>query len=182
MPSSAGLVVIFETHASSVDNELGFASGWFDVELSEAGRQQAQMLGERRRGDDLAAIFTSDLQRAWHTAEIAFGERGLPIFADPRLRECDYGTLSRQPTIEIEPLRAAYLTEPFPDGESYEQVVARVRSWLDEIVRPYAGRTILVIGHRATFFALEHLIAGVPLLEAIEAPWRWEPGWTYRIT
>lgn len=181
MARPADLILIFETHATSLDNELGLASGWYDVDISEAGQQQAKLLGERRRRDDLAAIFTSDLRRAWRTAEIAFGERGLPIVVDPRLRECDYGSLSRQSAAEIEALRAPHLTDPFPDGESYEQVVSRVASWLDETAPAHGGRTVLVIGHRATFYALEHLVAGVPLRDAIAAEWRWEPGWTYRV-
>ena len=56
--------LIFETHATSVDNEAGLASGWFDVALSQTGEQQAALLGVRRRHDDLAAVFCSDLTRS----------------------------------------------------------------------------------------------------------------------
>jgi broad specificity phosphatase PhoE len=171
--------LIFETHATSLDNEAGLASGWFDVDLSPAGEAQARALGERRRHDDLAAIYCSDLTRAARTAEIAFGDRGLPIVRDGRLRECDYGDLTRQPSIALDP-RESFIDTPFPGGESLRQVVDRVAAWLSDARRAHAdAATILVIGHRAPFYAFEHLLRGVPLRAAVTAPWVWEPGWTY---
>ena len=80
---------------------------------------------------------------------------------------------------EIEAERIRRIAVPFPGGESYQQVVGRVAAWLDEARTNFAGGTVLVIGHRATFFAFEHLLAGVPLADAISAPWQWRPGWTY---
>jgi broad specificity phosphatase PhoE len=170
--------VIFETHATSHDNEAGLASGWCDVDLSPAGESQARALGERRRGDDLAAVYCSDLRRAFRTAEIAFGDRRLPIVQDRRLRECDYGELTRQPGSMLDP-RERWIATPFPGGESLTQVVARVDAWLREAQSAHAGATILVIGHRATFYAFEHLLRGVPLRDAVTAPWAWQPGWLY---
>ena len=172
--------IIFETHATSLDNEAGLASGWFDVDLSPAGEAQARALGERRRHDDLAAIFCSDLTRAVRTAGIAFGDRGLPIVRDARLRECDYGALTRQPAAALEP-RERYVDAPFPGGESLAQVVARVGAWLRDARAAHDGRTILAVGHRAPFYALEHLLRGVPLRDVVNAPWVWQPGWTYDV-
>ena len=86
-----GAILFFETHATSVDNEQGIASGWHDAELSTSGWTQAVELGGRYAHEDLAAVLCSDLQRSYRTGEIAFGERGLPLLRDARLRECDYG-------------------------------------------------------------------------------------------
>jgi broad specificity phosphatase PhoE len=174
--------MLFETHATSIDNEAGLASGYFDVALSSVGEEQARALGVRRQHDDLAVVFCSDLQRAFRTADIAFDGRRLRVIRDPRLRECDYGRLSRRRVEEIEVERAAHITTPFPDGESYEQVVGRVAAWLDDVVRDYAQKTVLVVGHRATFYALEHLINAVPLRDAVLSPWQWQPGWLYLLT
>ena len=174
------LVVLFETHATSVDNEAGLASGWFDAPLSATGETQAPALGERRRGDDLAAVFCSDLVRAVRTAELAFAARGIPIVCDRRLRECHYGARTRDQAAAIEAERGAYVEKPFPDGESYRDVVARVRSWLAEALSAFAGKTVLVIGHRATFYAFEHLLRHVPLDQAVTSAWQWQPGWRYR--
>jgi broad specificity phosphatase PhoE len=180
MARDADLVVMFESHATSLDNEAGLASGWFDVALSATGEEQARLLGARHRDDDLAAVFCSDLMRAFRTAEIAFGDRALPIVRDARLRECDYGAFTRHPTLEIEERRVLHVSTPFPNGESYEQVVGRVTAWLTEATTTFAGRTVLVIGHRGTFYALEHLIRHISLDEAITSAWHWQPGWTYR--
>ena len=60
------------------------------------------------------------------------------------------------------------------------QVTARVAEWLDE-VRTHKLSLILVIGHRATHIAIEHLILGIPLAQAIAQPFVWQPGWTYDI-
>lgn len=171
--------LVFETHATSLDNEAGLASGWFDVALSSTGEAQARALGARRRDDLLAVVFCSDLSRSFRTAEIAFGDRSMTIIRDARLRECDYGDLTRQPTSAIEARRLRHLVEPFPNGESYQQVVERVGGWLAESTRYFDAGTVLVIGHRATHYALEHLLNGVTLHDAVTSPWTWRPGWTY---
>jgi broad specificity phosphatase PhoE len=182
MAADAGLSVVFETHATSLDNEAGVASGWFDVALSETGHEQARQLGTRHRTDDLAVVFCSDLTRARRTAEIAFGDRDVPIVSDPRLRECDYGAFTRRAALDIEGRRVMHIATPFPDGESYEHVVERVSDWLTDVTTRFDGATVLVIGHRATFYALEHLIKHIPLREAVTSNWQWQPGWTYRVS
>jgi 2,3-bisphosphoglycerate-dependent phosphoglycerate mutase len=181
MPRDPSPRLVFESHAASLDNETGLASGWFDVALSPTGEEQARMLGARRRDDHLAVVFCSDLSRSFRTAEIAFGDRSLPIIRDARLRECDYGDLTRRAMSEIEQRRLLHLVDPFPNGESYQQVVDRVSVWLSEAMRYIDAGTILMIGHRASFYALEHLLNRVTLHEAVTSPWIWQPGWTYNL-
>lgn len=173
--------IIFETHATSRDNEAGLASGWFDVDLSEAGVRQAIELGERRRGSRLAAVHCSDLRRARRTAELAFAGVPVPILTDPRLRECDYGAFTCAASSVVERMRLERIRDPFPGGESYEKATRRVNTWLDEMRGAAGADPILVIGHRATWYALEHLLTGRPLEEVIAAPWQWRPGWTYAL-
>jgi broad specificity phosphatase PhoE len=174
------VTLIFETHATSLDNEAGLASGWFDVGLSPAGERQAAELGTRYGAGALAAVYPSDSIRSRRTAEIAFGGR-LAAVADSRLRECHYGTMTRQPTAAVDAERLARIDVAFPGGESYTDVVARVQAWLDEAGARHPDGTALVIGHRATWYALEHLLNGRPLAEVIAAPWRWQPGWPYGV-
>src|SRR5665213_3022632 len=94
--------IVFEPHATTEDNETKRASGWNDIKLSELGIQQAKELGERRKLDDFAAVFCSDLERAYQTAIIAFGNDTLKIFKDWRLRECNYGDFTLKPSSFIE--------------------------------------------------------------------------------
>src|SRR5258708_36854624 len=89
--------IVFETHSTSEDNERGIATGWLPGRLSPLGREQAAELGRRRHADGIAAVFCSDLARAAETASIAFAGSGIPILADWRLRECDYGELNGSP-------------------------------------------------------------------------------------
>ena len=118
--------VLFETHVTSIANEAGVTSGSFDVALSSLGEEQGRAFGVRRQHDDLGVVVCSDLQRAFRTADIAFDGRGLRVIRGPRLRECDYGWPTRRPVHEVEAERRDHITPPFPDGESYEQLVRRV--------------------------------------------------------
>jgi broad specificity phosphatase PhoE len=172
--------IVFETHSTSVDNEAGLASGHFDVDLSPRGEREAEALGIRRRSDGIEVVYASDLRRSWRTAAIALGATGITIAQDPRLRECDYGRLTRHPVEEIETLRGRAVLEPFPGGESYTQSTARVALWLDDLQSQHLRR-VLVIGHRATLYALEHLLFGVPLEKAVATPLHWQPGWEYEV-
>lgn len=173
--------IIFVTHGTSLDNERRLASGHADTPLSPLGRRQAATLGVRYRNTCLAAIVCSDLQRSYCTAEIAFAHRNISIIKDPRLRECDYGEFTGHSTDLVERERPHRVTVPFPGGESYAQAAARVRSLLEELAGRYADRRIMLVGHRATQYALEHWLNGIPLEVAVVASFVWQPGWTYRL-
>jgi broad specificity phosphatase PhoE len=173
--------IIFETHSWSTDNDCGIATGWLPGALSEQGEALARELGQRRRDTGLAAVFCSDLRRAVQTAEIAFAGSGLPILLDWRLRECDYGTLNGAPAATVHGDRHARLTEPFPGGESWQQAIDRVHGFLLDLPSRWAGERVLVIGHVATRWALDHFVDGVPLSELAAAEFRWQEGWRYQL-
>jgi broad specificity phosphatase PhoE len=172
--------LVYETHSLTLDNERGFATGWLPGELSPRGREGARELGERRRDDGIAAVFTSDLRRAVETVEIAFEGSVMPIHQDARLRECDYGELNGAPVAEVEAIRAYCIERPFPGGESYTDVVSRTRVFLDDLLPEHDGERILVVAHAANRFAFDHLLAGEPLARLVEQPFDWRPGWEYR--
>ncbi len=175
------VAVVFETHSISVDNELGIATGWNQGALSETGRELARELGDRRRDDGIAVVFTSDLRRAVETAEIAFAGASLPVVRDPRLRECNYGTQNGMPRAQLEAERRLRLDEPYPGGESWRQAVERVGGFLHDLPRSHDGERVLVIGHIATRWALEHVAAGVALDTLVETPFVWREGWEYTL-
>ena len=103
------------------------------------------------------AVYCSDLGRAVETAQIAFGGRGLPIFHDWRLRECNYGMLNGTAVARLEVERTKHVLDPYSGGESYVDVVARARSFLQDLPPRYPDKRIVVIGHSATKWALDHL-------------------------
>ena len=174
------VTIIFETHSTSLDNEKQLSSGWNDIKLSSLGEKQAQDLGKRRKNEAFEAIFCSDLQRSYKTAEIAFG-RKFPIIKDKRLRECDYGDLTQHPSDEVESLKISHISQPFPNGESYEQTSQRMKDFLLDLAKNYQGKKVMIIGHSATQYGLEHLIKGISLEEVIEASWKWQRGWEYKL-
>jgi alpha-ribazole phosphatase/probable phosphoglycerate mutase len=171
--------IVFETHSLTVDNERGVATGWLGGALSADGRALAEELGERRRVDAIDAVFSSDLARAVETAEIAFGATDIPVFLDWRLRETDYGELNGAPADAIAAQRGERVDVPFPGGESYRDATGRVASFLDDVRGGRVGRRILLIGHTATRWALEHLLQGRPLEQVVVAPFDWREGWEY---
>src|SRR6266550_8603010 len=124
--------LVYETHSISVDNERGIATGWLPGELSAEGRRLARELGQRRRDDGIACVFTSDLRRAVETAEIAFEGSGIEIRQDARLRECNYGELNGARVTVLEP-RLRFVDEPYPGGESYRDCVAKMGLFLDDV-------------------------------------------------
>jgi len=169
--------VVYETHSTSEHNEAGIATGWLGGALSAAGRAQAIELGERRRGDGIELVVASDLWRAVETAAIAFEGSGIPLRVDWRLRECDYGRLTAMPRTVLDEQRVRRVDEPWPGGESWRQAVARVSSFLDEV----RGKRVLLIGHVATRWALDHRVNGRPLEELAAEEFDWQPGWEYEL-
>lgn len=175
------VTIIFESHATTFDNENRLSSGHFDAELSPLGINQAKELGERYKSDHFDAIFCSDLQRSYRTAEIAFGSK-FPVIKDRRLMECDYGDLTGHPSDEVEPEKIKHVTKPFPNGESYEQTNQKVRDFLEELKEKYDGKRVMTIGHRATQYGLDTYIKGLSLEALLAIPFKWQPGWEYTLS
>lgn len=171
--------IIFETHSVSTDNEAGVATGWLPGALSPRGRELARALGKRRT-EAIAAVFVSDLARAVQTAELAFGDRGIPIRLDARLRECDYGERNGMPVAELAAERSQHIDQPWPGGQSYWQVMAQVSDFLQDLSAGWDGRRVVVIGHSATKWALDCLLDGATLEELVDAPFGWQEGWHYQ--
>jgi broad specificity phosphatase PhoE len=172
-------VLVFETHATSTDNEAGIATGWLDGRLSEAGKRQAAELRERRRNDGIARVFVSDLGRAVETARIAFEDSSVPVTLDARLRECNYGDWNGMPVARLDRERARRVTEPFPRGQSYMDVAEQMRGFLADLPAGGGDRRFLAIGHSATRWALDHLIWDRGLEDLAAEPFGWQEGWVY---
>jgi broad specificity phosphatase PhoE len=173
--------IVYETHATTTDNEAGFATGWLAGTLSVAGRDQARDLGMRRRDDGISVVLVSDLARTVETAAIAFDRSDIPVVEDVRLRECDYGDWNGQPVARLQAEKAHRIDAPFPGGQSYRDVVAQTGDLLLDLAATCDGQRVLVIAHTANRYALDFLLLGRPLLDSVTAPFDWQPGWTYRL-
>jgi broad specificity phosphatase PhoE len=171
--------VYFAAHATTKDNEAKVASGWSDTGLSDLGNRQAKELGETFKDIKLDLVCCSDLRRAVDTVKIAF-ENKYPVVTDKRLRELNYGDCNGTPSAIVEPMKITHIEEPFPNGESYEQAVARVQGFYGELKEKYSDKAVLVVGHRATQYGLD-VLAGKTLQELLDNPFKWKPYWEYEI-
>jgi len=171
--------LVFETHSTTEDNERGRATGWLPGRLSEQGRVQARQLGQRRSDDRIAAVFSSDLARAAETASLAFAGSAIPVLYDWRLRECDYGQRNGMPAAKLHAGRSKHLDVPYPGGESWRQAVARVGRFLGDLPLRWEGQRVLLIGHVATRWGLDHFIGEAALEDLAEQDFAWREGWEY---
>jgi len=170
-------------HGTTTDNEANLSSGWKDVELSELGVQQSIALKDQTKDTKFDVVFTSDLQRAYKSAHLAW-EGLYPIIQDARLRECNYGTLNGASSDIVEPMQEEECIEkPFPEGESYEDVKKRTADCLAFLKQNYDGKHVAVISHKAPQLALDVLLKGKTWKQALAEDWRktksWQPGWNY---
>lgn len=171
----------YETHSISVDNERGIATGWLPGELSLAGRRLAIDLGKRLEEREVQAIFCSDLRRAVETAEIACQRWPVPLILDARLREANYGALNGAPLETVHAERSRRIERPFPDGESYVDVVERTRNFLLSLGSAWEATSICIVAHSANRWALDWLLHGRPVADSVVAPFAWQPGWRYEL-
>lgn len=179
-----GLEITYFVHGTTVDNENHKSSGWNDVELSKLGIQQSKELGRLTEDESFDAVFTSDLIRAIESARLSWGDK-YPTFTDKRLRECNYGDLNGDDSEIVEPMQERSIDTPMPNGESYEDVKARMADFLDFVKEKYHGKHIAVVAHKAPQLALDVLLKGMSWDEAFASDWRktqaWQPGWRYTI-
>jgi broad specificity phosphatase PhoE len=174
--------ITYFVHGTTTDNEKKISSGWYDVELSELGVQQAKDLGEVTSDKKFDVVFCSDLQRAVDSAHLAWGER-YEIIADERLRECNYGDYNAGPSEVVEPLQEQAILTPLPNGESYEMVKERIADFLEDVKKNYDGKHVAIVAHKAPQLALDVLLKNKTWEEAFAEDWRktksWQPGWEY---
>ncbi len=173
------VAIVFETHSWSEDNESGNATGWNHGRLSPKGRVLAAELGERRRDDGIDCVYTSDLRRAVETTQIAFPDDEIPVLADWRLRECNYGSLNGMPAKDLHRRRDDYLTEPYPGEESWMEALERVGWCLQDLLRRHDGGRVLIVGHVATRWGIQSKLEGIPLSELASTDFDWQLGWEY---
>src|SRR3990167_485717 len=176
--------ITYLVHGATLDNERDIASGWANPGLSELGIKQAKQQGDLLVGKHFDIVFCSDLKRAVESADLAFKGK-VEIIQDNRLRECNYGDFNQKPdkTFKHEVLK--YIDTPFPNGESYEDVKARIQNLLKFIKANYNDKHVVLLAHQAPQLALDVLLKGKTWKQAIDEDWRktksWQPGWEYEL-
>jgi probable phosphoglycerate mutase len=129
-------------HGETAWSLTGQHTGRTDLPLTERGERNARALGERLKGLKFAKVFTSPLQRARRTCELA-GFRGA-VEVDRDLLEWNYGDYEGRRTSEIHAERPDWdlFRDGCPGGESPEQVGARADHVVSR-VRAVEGNVLL---------------------------------------
>jgi broad specificity phosphatase PhoE len=146
--------------------------GHADPPLNDAGREQARELADRLAGENIAAVYTSDLRRARETAEILAARFDAEIVALRELREIDVGSWQGLTWPEIEerhPDGAArwhHDGHGWDSGETYVELGERVVAAMREIVARHGGQRVLVVGHGGTVRAMRAFVEGVSVTES----------------
>lgn len=174
-------------HARSVGNEAATAADRAgahtvslpcrdpDVPLSDLGVRQARAMGRLLAGSPALRpelVITSPFRRAWDTAALALQEAGLqvPMQTDERWRDRDLGVLDMytkagiEAAFPIEAQRRAWMGKLYyrpPGGESWSDVMLRVRAALADAARIAEGRRILVVTHEVPVLMVRALIEGL---------------------
>jgi len=142
-------------HGSVVGAETQRFIGHLDVPLSRLGESQISALAARLRHVRFDAIYCSDLTRTQRSAEILAAPHGISPIAEPALREFAMGrwdglTAEQIRSLDPDSFRA-WMADvgrfKFPDGESLQDLEARVLPAFDAIVDRHEGRTVAVVAH-----------------------------------
>lgn len=173
MANESGTLVLVR-HGQSQWNLENRFTGWVDIDLTEAGQEEARKAGESLKVYQFDQAFTSALKRAQETLRIILettGQTDLPVTRDQALNERFYGDLqglNKEETAQkfgaeqVHLWRRSYDVQP-PGGESLKDTAERVLPYYREHIVPLLldGKSVLVVAHgnslRALVMVLENL-------------------------
>lgn len=155
MPDTATTILLVR-HGETEWNRKKIFRGTIDVPLNDAGRAQARMLAEALKSRQIDAAFSSPLQRAVKTTEIALAGRGIDVQIDERLRDFCYGEwcgLAETEVAERWPDELTlWTTQPEKarprGGGTLQEIRDTAFSAMEEIASNYPGRTVALFAHR----------------------------------
>jgi probable phosphoglycerate mutase len=145
--------IVLVRHGETDWNRDNRFQGHADPPLNDTGRQQALALADELRGESFEALYASPLRRADETARILAAALGLEAVSDAALKEVDVGSWSGLTRVEVEaryPAGFARWLEyghGWDDGETYEELGARVIAGLLRIAASHPGESVLAVTH-----------------------------------
>jgi broad specificity phosphatase PhoE len=141
-PESSTGHLFLVRHGENEDNVEGILNGHRDRPLTERGREQARIVGEKLKGEDIQVAYSSPLSRALETAEIIAGIIGIAeVTTHPDLIERDFGVMTGRPIASILDLPAEEVLRT--DGVNYFLIAEGSEDFPTLIMR--AGKILTVI-------------------------------------
>jgi len=161
-----GILVLIR-HGESQWNAKHLWTGWTDIGLSEKGKEEAHLAGQKLSDIHFDCAFTSKLSRASTTLQIileTLSIKNLPVTQDAALNERNYGIFTGKNKLEIKAklgdaeflkLRRGW-DYKIENGESLKQVAERVVPYYQKIIAPLLkeGKHVLVVAHGNSLRAL----------------------------
>lgn len=171
---SAGNVARDAAHDAELDR-IALDGRDVDVPLSALGEEQAKALGrwfaEEGAGSLPDVILASPYRRAVQTAQLFRAAGGAdaqePVCLDERLREKEFGILDGLTTTgvaRLEPQQAAFrqalgkFYHRPPGGESWCDVIFRLRALMDTVSLHYAGQRVIIFAHQVVVLCLRYVL------------------------
>ena len=142
-------------HGETEWNSIKRWQGWTDIELSEKGRNQARLLGERMKNMDIDEIYSSPLKRAYETARPAAEAKGMEIKTMDCFKEINFGEWEGMTSEEISAKYGKEFGEflknpeemPFSGEGSFKNVEKRIDKGFEKILEGKNGKSIAVVTH-----------------------------------
>lgn len=177
MATSLYLIRHGESRANYEKRFLGHG----DWDLTENGYKQAECAAKYFEGVKVDAIYSSTLQRAFHTAEAVAKAKGLSVTKSRSLMEINAGTWEFKTFDELyandeSGQWAKWREGKDPDvtaggGECLTEVLVRVYSKLEEIARAHGGQSVVVATHGAVIRVLRQFLTYKTLTDISRTPW-----------
>jgi 2,3-bisphosphoglycerate-dependent phosphoglycerate mutase len=165
--------LILARHGETDWNRENRFQGHADPPLNALGRQQSGELAEALAGDEIVRVYTSPLRRARETAEIVAARLTLEVEPVEGLREIDVGAWSGLTRTEVEQrFPQAYARwvdrapHGFEDGETYDELAARVIPALRRLAERHPSDAVLVVTHGGPSRVMQAHAAGIDYAEA----------------
>ena len=142
-------------HGQTEWNLLGKTQGHGNSDLTPKGIEQAELLADSMTKYPIDYIYSSDLGRAYQTAEIIVNKLNIEVEKTEALREMNFGTWEGRiikDIIEEDPeLYKMWRNEPhlakIPQGETLSQIKERTDAFIKEINEKYDGKHIVLVTH-----------------------------------
>jgi probable phosphoglycerate mutase len=149
-------------HGQSIHNQQQTIAGQLDSELTPLGFEDARSVAAAIGRSDFEIVYCSDSLRARQTAETIMNtlQFSCPVHYSPRIRELDYGRFTEKSVEETFKI-LNYKRVPdqrYPEGESFNDMQARVREFLTQLVDESAGKRILVAAHAGSIRIMAMLL------------------------
>jgi len=154
--------LIIVRHGQTASNKEKRIQGHENTYLSDFGRIQAKLTGDQLKNEHIDAVYSSDLNRAYETAQAIAENHSLPIITDARFRECCFGEWEGKTVDEVmkqypalfDAYRKDSINNRAPGGERLEELQLRVAEAVNEIADRHTNDAVLLVTHGGPVKAL----------------------------